>query len=399
MNEPLFKSLLEKYLTGSLSDAERVELSGLLEQPEYQMALEETLLQEYQSRRFEGEGHEKILEKIEHHILSNIASPKIESSPEVIFPQKRRIISFSSWAAAAAVLVLVLGGYFLFSHDSGKTKTPVAVNQVTPDILPGGNKAVLTLTNGSKIILDSVANGELAQQGNTKIIKSDSGKIVYAENGHTHAENGLNILSTPRGGMYQLILPDGTKVWLNSASSITYPTAFNGKQRNVSITGEAYFEVAKDKERPFHVAVNDMNIEVLGTHFNINSYADETDVKTTLLEGSIKLTTGNYNTLLKPGEQAQLGKNGRVNILHSEDMEQVMAWKTGYFNFKNAELPMVMRQLERWYDIDVHYEGEISQRRFQGELPRSMTLQEVLNVLREVKIKYKINGKMLIIYN
>jgi ferric-dicitrate binding protein FerR (iron transport regulator) len=199
--------------------------------------------------------------------------------------------------------------------------------------------------------------------------------------------------------MYQLILPDRTKVWLNSASTITYPTAFNSKQRNVSITGEAYFEVAKDKERPFHVAVNDMNIEVLGTHFNINSYANETDVKTTLLEGSIKLTTGNYNTVLKPGEQAQLGKNGRVNILQSEDMEQVMAWKKGYFNFKNAELPMVMRQLERWYDIDVHYEGEISQRHFQGELPRSMTLQEVLIVLQEVKIKYKINGKMLIIYN
>ena len=284
MNEPLFKSLLEKYLTGSLSDAERVELSGLLEQPEYQRTLEEILLQEYQSRRFEGEGHEKILEIIEHQILSNIASLKNESSPEVAIPQKRRIIYFSSWAAAAAVLVLVLGGYFMFSHGSGKTYTPVAVNQVSPDILPGGNKAVLTLSNGSKIILDSVSNGELAQQGNTKIIKSDSGEIVYTDNGHTHAENVLNTLSTPRGGIFQLVLPDGTKVWLNSASSITYPTAFNGKQRNVSITGEAYFEVAKDKEKPFHVAVNDMNIEVLGTHFNINSYADETEVKTTLLE-------------------------------------------------------------------------------------------------------------------
>ena len=387
MDEQLLRNLLDKYLTGTLGDEERDHLEKLLQQPEYSLMLERIMEEEFTQHRFEDEGHEQVLSLIKENILNAVHQVS-----------KTRILYLRRWAAAAAILILLSTSYFVFFQKPVK---PVStqVPEVSADIPPGGDKATLTLSNGSIIRLDSASNGTIAREDETNITKTDSGHLLYHIGNNPVAEAKINTLATPRGGTFQLTLSDGTKVWLNAASSITYPSSFTGTDRKVTITGEAYFEVAKDRSKPFLVSVNDMVITVLGTHFNINAYENESQVKTTLFEGSIALKSGQYNSLLKPGEQAESGNNGKINILQQEDLNQVIAWKTGYFNFRDADLPTVMRQLERWYDIDVRYNDQVPQRRFRGELPRSMTLKEVLNVLREVKINYKIDGKMLIIYN
>jgi len=191
-------------------------------------------------------------------------------------------------------------------------------------------------------------------------------------------------------------LPDGTQVWLDAASSITYPTVFSGKDRKVSITGQAYFEVVKDKSKPFHVSVNNMDVEVLGTHFNINAYSDEASINTTLLEGSVKINAGNANTIvLRSGQQAQVGN--QLKVVENANPEQVMAWKNGLFNFEGADIKTVLRQLGRWYDVEIVYKGEIPYRKFGGEVSRQLTLAQVLRLLQKVGISYTIEGKKLIV--
>jgi ferric-dicitrate binding protein FerR (iron transport regulator) len=204
-------------------------------------------------------------------------------------------------------------------------------------------------------------------------------------------------MSTPRGGQYALKLPDGTQVWLNSASSITYPTAFTGNERTVSITGEAYFEVMNDKSKPFHVMVNDMDVLVLGTHFNINSYQEERAVRTTLLEGSVKISQGaSTGVILTPGQQAKVEQQ-QIKVINGADLEQVMAWKNGLFNFNKLSLEEIIRQLSRWYDVDVVYQGTIAPKKFGGEIERDLNLLEVLDVLKEAGVHFSIEGKRLIV--
>jgi transmembrane sensor len=387
MDEQQLRNLLDKYLTGTLGEEERDHLSKLLQRPEYLSLLERIMYEEFEHRRFEGEGHDRVLSLIQENIHNAIHHNR-----------KTSVLQIRRWVAAAAAVIGISIGMYLVLKPKPEVSTETAI-QEKQDILPGGNKAVLTLDNGSTIILDSAHNGLVAQQNGSNIIKTDSGKLTYSKTENNLIEIRYNTLTTPRGGKFQITLADGTKVWLNAASSIKYPTAFTGRERRVVITGEAYFEVVHNAKQPFIVSVNNIEVTDIGTHFNINAYENENQVSTTLFEGSISLKSGKYATLLKPGEQAELGSDGRINILKQEQLDQVIAWKNGYFNFRNADMPTVMRQLERWYDIDVHYEGQIPERRFQGELPRNMTLQEVLQVLREVKINYKINGKMLIIYN
>jgi transmembrane sensor len=387
MDEQLLQNLLDKYLTGTLKDQERDHLNKLLQQPDYSGLLERILYDELTSHRFEGEGHDRVLSLIQENIRNAIQQTR-----------KTKILQIRGWAAAAAALILISTSYIFFLRTPARpVVTPVAESGA--DILPGGNKAILTLSNGSAIRLDSTSNGTVARESETNILKTDSGHLLYQAASNPEAVAAFNTLSTPRGGTFQLTLSDGTRVWLNAASSIKYPTAFTGKERRVVITGEAYFEVIHNAKQPFIVSANNIEVTDIGTHFNINAYENETHIKTTLFEGSISLKSDHYNSLLKPGEQAQSGSDSKINMLQPEELNQVIAWKTGYFNFRDADLPTVMRQLERWYDIDVRYNGQVPARRFRGELPRSMTLKEVLNVLREIKINYKIDGKMLIIYN
>lgn len=296
------------------------------------------------------------------------------------------------WYAAAAVLVVAISTAVVVSLTKNAKEKSIAV--VQNDVAPGGNRAVLTLANGQRIILDSVHTGMLAQQGNAQITKTDSGRLAYTIVQGKPVGIVYNTLATPRGGEFKLRLPDGTDVWLNSASSIRYPTAFTGRERKVEITGEAYFEVAGDKAKPFQVKAGDMNVLVLGTHFNINAYADEGAIATTLLEGSVKVSIGNdKSVILKPGQQAVAAS--KLTIVNNANIDQVMAWKNGFFSFDQADLRTVLRMLERWYDIDVKYPDNLPVRHFKGELSRDLTLSQVISVLGEMDVKFKIEGRTL----
>jgi len=309
-------------------------------------------------------------------------------------------------------------------------------SQPANDVQPGGNKAILTLGNGATIILDSAHNGALAQQGNTQVVKTNDGQLLYnqttknsgnplttdpADSRHPdkfgNSPLTYNTLSTPRGGQYQLVLPDGSTVWLNAASSIRFPTAFTGNERNVEITGEAYFEVKKNAAMPFTVKMNNgASVQVLGTHFNINAYDDESSSKVTLLEGSVKVGNRqsaigneekakdkNYEVILKPGEQAIVvaspltTDHSPLTINHSPDIEEVMAWKNGAFQFNGSTIETVMRQVSRWYDVEVEYKGNISLH-FAGTISRNVNISQVLEMLEKAGgIKTTLKGNKVIV--
>jgi transmembrane sensor len=323
-------------------------------------------------------------------------------------PSRVRRLTRRAMTAAAVVLLLIGLTRLWRSYRPIQADTaPVVV------VAPGGNKAVLTLAGGKKIILDSAAAGILAEQGNTHVQKLGDGKLAYkvGDEGGVRGDNvanagkagsavtGLyNTLTTPRGGQYQLVLPDGTKVWLNAASSLTYPTAFTGNSRTVEMTGEAYFEVAHDRKRPFMVRVGGQMIEDIGTQFNVNAYTDEPAQVTTLLEGAVKVG----GRLLRPGEKATVtGATatgaGDIQVTRG-DPNQAVAWKNGLFDFTDVGLQTVMRQLSRWYNVDVTYEGNIPPRQFTGMIGRSLTLDQVLKGLAKERVHYQIEkGNRLII--
>lgn len=303
----------------------------------------------------------------------------------------------TAWKVAAMlILVTSVGAYFYFDKMSERQiATTNTARKSKNDIAPGGNKAILTLSDGSAIVLDSASKGTLAQQGSTKILKLDDGKLSYEATAGS-SEVLYNTISTPRGGQYQLELPDGSKVWLNAASSLRFPTAFSGNERNVELTGEGYFEIAKNANKPFHVMVNDMTVEVLGTHFNVNAYDDEETVKTTLLEGLVKINAATASNELKPGQQAQVDKKKNIKVVNA-DVDEAVAWKNGFFTFSNADLPTVLRQLSRWYDVQITYEGAIPQRQFKGEMQRDLNLSEVLKILETNNVHFKIVDKRLMV--
>lgn len=285
-----------------------------------------------------------------------------------------RHIAWMRWVAAAAVLIIAL--VYLWSP-------PVAGPPVlAQEIAPGSSKATLTLADGSVIALDSAGN-RLIQPG----IHQAGGRLKY----DASASVSYNTLKTPRGGRFRITLPDGTEVWLNAASSLKYPTAFKGKERRVEVSGEAFFEVAQDAARPFVVSIHGKeNVTVLGTAFNVNAYAEEPSVNTTLLSGSIRIR----EKVLQPGEQASL--KGTVLEVHPvRDLAQVTAWKEGLFDFHHADLKTVMRQLARWYDVEVVYAGEVPDRRFQGSFQMELNLSEVLNELAQMQVKFKLEGRTL----
>ncbi len=301
---------------------------------------------------------------------------------------------------AAAVVILFAGGAFWFSTTYSE-KENISSNITSGkgrDLLPGGNKALLTLADGSKLILDGESMGKLAVQGGTEIIKSEDGRLRYDHSDEATTQIALlyNTLSTPRGGQYQVVLPDGTRVWLNAASSLRYPTSFTGNERKVYLEGEAYFEVAKNAAKPFHVEAKGVDVEVLGTHFNINAYNDEIYSKTTLLEGSVKVKKGNIQKLLVPGQQAVSSGSELLKVI-AVDPEEILAWKNGYFDFKQSNLPEIMRQLSRWYDVDIRYEGAIPNRIFGGEISRSNNASEVLRILELSNVHFRIEGKYIVV--
>ena len=308
---------------------------------------------------------------------------------------------------AAAVLLITGAGLYLYRQTHTRKTAPASVQAVVPnDVAPGKNKAILVLGDGTQISLDSAGNGALASQGRTKIMKTAGGRIVYLPDAAGSVAVLMNTMYVPKGGQYQLTLPDGTRVWLNAASSITYPTAFNGSGRSVTISGEAYFEVAKKANSPFHVRIGDRaKIQVLGTSFNVNAYEEETDIRATLLDGKIKVEQQQRSVVLTPGQQARLrtgplatASGPAITVIGHADIDKVMAWKNGYFNFEDMRFAEAMRQLARWYDIDVVYDNGIPEIPLGGETSRDLKLSDLLKGLAGAGVKYRLEqGRRLII--
>ena len=311
-------------------------------------------------------------------------------------------------STAAAIFIAVSIGIFLFlpskpaKQESVKIVVPPVLNN---DVAPGGNKALLTLDDNSTIILDSASNGIISTQGNIKVEKLDNGLLAYKINGRIIAEEDetfYNTITTPRGGQYQITLSDGTKVWLNAASSIRFPVVFTGKERRVIVTGETYFEVAHNDAMPFKIKVVSSEVEVMGTHFNINAYDDEAAIKTTLLEGKVKVYVPSEGAFVQakfllPRQQSRVSKNGTINILNNADTEEAVAWKNGKFQYKSADLKSILRQVSRWYDVDVEYKGDVDLH-FTGQLPRSDNVSKLFEKLKLTGVvNFKIEGKKVIV--
>jgi transmembrane sensor len=332
---------------------------------------------------------------------------------KVLLDQKmakvQSIIKRKAWyrdvATAAAVIVLLTAAalFWLNSRKTGNTEIAKGNIPVTQkEIVPGQTKATLTLADGKKLVLDSTATGQLAQQGGM-VVENENTTLIYKEMGQSPNEMLFNILSTTNGQTYGMVLADGSKVWLNAGASIRYPVAFTGNERIVEVTGEAYFEVAHQADKPFIVHVSDqkggeIDVQVLGTRFNINAYIDEADIKTTLLEGSVKINVGDSQTLLEPGHQAQVS-NGIATVFPDANADGAIAWKNGRFNFENADIDGVMRQLTKWYDIRVVYEGLKPTKKFKGEMERNLTLPQVLKALELTTpgVRFRIEGRKLIV--
>ena len=315
---------------------------------------------------------------------------------------KRRVMALWKWVAAAAVLVLAFTAYRWFAKAPYKQPV-VAENQAPVDVAPGKNGAILTLANGERVVLDSLPNGIVALQNGTKATLKD-GELVYAAPANAGSEMVYNTISVPNGRQFMLTLPDGTKVWLNAASSIRYPVAFTGTQRQVEVSGETYFEVVKNKKMPFRVTVdNRAEIEVLGTHFNVNAYDNEETLNTTLLEGAVRITTrqaGAYGKQLEqvlvPGQQLQLSDKGAAVV--EPEPEKVIAWKNGLFNFEGLYLKSAMKQIARWYDVEVVYRGNVPDIKFFGSISRSISLAGLIKGFQSAGVHMTIeNGKQLIV--
>jgi transmembrane sensor len=369
---------------------------------------------EFQFSQFSDMPYTRIWEKVESRLqkegfwLESADSPETSSTAAVI-PISRAAKTFRPWRwIAAASLILVLAGatYIGLQHrNSTPPAQTVAQSNQSPSLLPAGNKATLTLADGRKIDLDSSGTGVLANQGNTVVAKVGDNQLTYGNN--ASAEKPLsptyNTLSTPRANQFQLKLPDGTRVWLNNASTLRYPVYFTGATREVELSGEAYFEVAKDAEHPFRVkVVNDAavgaaggEVEVLGTSFNLMAYSDENAERATLIDGSIKFHHAGNSVTLKPAEQSVLTTQGDLQTLRHVDVDDVVAWKNGYFHFNNADLQTTMRQLARWYDVTVVYEGEIPPQAFHGRIQRNLELTTLLKGMEGEHVHFHLDGKKL----
>ncbi|MEO8413902.1 MAG: FecR domain-containing protein [Ginsengibacter sp.] len=303
-----------------------------------------------------------------------------------------------TFAAAVVAAIVGIAGFFIVHKK--KQEIPVAVtrNIDKEDIRPGGNKALLTLGDGTSIVLDTAQMGYLASQSNTKIIKLNAGLLSY-KNGKTPGGKILmNTITTPRGGQYELELEDGTRVWLNSASSLVFPTSFTGKERSVELKGEGYFEVARNVVKPFHVTVNNVDVRVLGTHFNIMSYGDEENINTTLLEGKVNVTANSVTKSLVPGKEAIVNRATNSIEINKANIDEVIAWKNGEFRFKNTGIRELMRQVARWYNVEVEYETTTNGQYFTASLPRMQNIAALLETLELTgTIHFKIDNRKIIV--
>lgn len=373
-NDARYLELAEKWLNGSITPEEELEYAEWYNRHHTDEVLE--LDPHYASTR--DEHRLKILQQI-------------NARRKHKFILRRRLVRF-----AAAILLLIAGGAIFWFFNQHKTSAPVISHDAQPvhnDIMPGKSGAILQLADGRTIILDTASNGNLASSSAANVIKSSDALSFLVKDGDQPALPEYNTLVTPRGRQQELQLADGSKVWLNAQSSIRFPSTFPGNFREVTITGEAYFEVAKNPQKPFIVHVNNSSIEVLGTHFNVMAYNNEPAMATTLLEGAIVFHSNNQNLILRPGQQSRLLSNGNLVLIPDADIDLAVAWKNGLQAFDQADLKTIMRQVGRWYNVDIDFVGELPSRTFSGGIPRSASLSQLLQLFKATNIHFKIDAE------
>jgi transmembrane sensor len=382
--------LIAKYMRKELSDQEKLQLDQWIEADARNQELFKKLTDEH-----------LLNNELETFSVTDKAKAWQNIAQGTGFKRKNSNLRWVGYAAA----VLLLAAITITLNKRRTTEQPQNLANQHKDIPPGTNKAVLTLADGSTIALDSAKHGQIANQQHVVIKEDENGKVVYeatheAQSPSTPAPAetiAMNILATPRGGQYQVVLPDGTRVWLNAASSLKYPIAFTGNERKVELTGEAYFEVSKDPSKPFNVKTASQTVTVLGTHFNINSYTDEGATKTTLLEGSVRVTSNTGQSVkIKPGQQA-INKLNSIDINENANIDEAVAWKNGKFIFSNTDLQTIMRQLSRWYDVDVEYQGKTAQKHYMGRISRNVPVSQIFEILKTSGLNFTINGRKIIV--
>lgn len=406
------KDLLEKYLGNRLTPEESRRLqvlmetehtgpaleemiAGILEEDRYNTAPDADLQQQFDKVMATAALRQALVRKDDPEDTDATARQTAPEADNLRHLSRKNIRVFYRTMAAAAVLAFILAGIYTWRYYYVQPKT--LVSEKHTEIKPGSHKAELILADGSTIVLDEAGAGTVGQQGNTKIIKLDSGRLAYrAASGNSAAAPEYNTIRTPKGGQYQVVLPDGSQVWMNAASSLKFPVVFTGKNRTVILTGEAYFEIAQQAEKPFIVQTSGIEVKVLGTHFNVMAYADEDRVRTTLLEGAVTVTQGAATTMMKPGQQASIAEKEDRFLITRPEMEEVMAWKEGQFRFRKAEIPVIMRQIARWYDVDIEYKGDVSGIRMYGSMTRKENITQLLELMEQTgRVHFTINGNRI----
>jgi ferric-dicitrate binding protein FerR (iron transport regulator) len=376
MNAEEYLSLYEKYISGLCSAEEQKRLF------EYRDGFH--MLPDDSSRAADLQQTEET--RIYNRIVETLSKPE------------KKTFKLNTFFKIAAILLVSIGVTFLYNWNfSGGERHASKATLATRPIKPGRNTAQLKLSDGSVIDLDQVNAGLISTLGRTRISKDRAGAIIYANNSRA-VEDAKNTISVPVGGNYKVILPDGTAVWLNASSSLSYPLAFTGETRRVSLQGEAYFEVAKNPRMPFVVQVNKMQVTVLGTHFNVNAYTEHAAVQTTLVEGSVRLSQGAKQVTLKPGEQGNVDTESSEIRVAQANTNKVLAWKNGYFMFQDDDIQDIMQQIARWYDLEVEYRGKPSNSRFGGIYSRNKDINELLKGLELTGlVHFKIEGRRVIV--
>lgn len=392
MEKQRLSYLLSRYSEGLLTAEENLELQQYSQDADASGQFNEELAEMMQASDMETVADKEAWEGMLKAVLSTDKAPVV----------KRVRLLPGYWAAASLLVLLGAGLYWVFSASGKKEESSVAVSEQQP-IAPGQEGAILTLADGTRIVLDSLSNGVVAMQNGTSVMLKNG--VLEYDPATASGTELYNTMQTPRGRQFQLLLPDGSMVWLNAGSVIRYPAVFAGKQRKVEVQGEAYFEVAAMKDRPFIVAVaGKTTVEVLGTAFNVNAYDDEQRIYTTLFQGAVRTAVANgSDVVLKPGQQAVTHKQElrlEVNTKDEATLNRIAAWKGGFFNFEGLPLPEAMRQLERWYDISVSYENGIPDISFWGKMERSLPLDTLLQMLKGARLNFRMEaGRKLVIVN
>ena len=398
MNDPRysrFHYLLDGYINDKLTHDEIDEFFGFLRDDFFIGNLDQVVDHAFLSKEFSG-----LSDKIAYDrkfkelmtLVSSLQSGQEKSSGQLMVSPKSRIFKYWQYAAAAVILILITTSVYLFTLERKQSPLKVA-EQI--DLEPGGNRAFLTLSNGNIILLDSAANGILAEEEGATVKKVADGRLEYLLKKDIKKEKLFNIITTPRAGQYNLVLPDGSQVWLNSESSIKFPVSFVDKIRMVEITGEAYFEVAKNPEMPFRVVTGNTTIEVLGTSFNIKSYSNDDSIYTTLIEGSVQIASQAARLSLTPGQQAVTDQLGIITVNNDADISEITAWKNGLFIFNSEPIESIMAQIARWYNVDVDFDGPGSRETFSGIVSRKSNVSDVLKIMQQAGVMFTVTSEKI----